>query len=564
MRNLSNAVHCLRSKLALLAVLTLSVLTISSCSKDKRAELLKNVSDDAAFVTTANPSAFIKSAGGNTEDDKITVPDAFAKIAKSELGKDGRQLIKLLESVEGINLESMTVAMYDREDCKGSIMFYVTDRDDLTKWLEDNDLEQSKSGDYITFTGDNDLNIVLDGHIGHVCFCSDIDDGVDYVKEIKGKADRKPLEAWKTEYLTGEAVFSALVMIDNFDDSMARAMRSDETNPDLSVIAGDIMLDGLHMAVNIKSLDKDGKPVDYVAEGSTGSLDPEMFNYFAEDYTLFGGVSLEGKAFKGLLPEVMRGFNTALLQGLFNDDPSDYIRYYFDEYGTYQSVNPFQDAANSDNFTQPSSKVNGLAFGLNIKPNAKVDLSDKSSLKKALTATALFSFKNADNAASYFDAWKNMHLNGSDVSDKKISFTPYDMNGENVFMLLKGDDVLLSTKSSVNAGEPQLPGDLSNAAAFLSLNLPKSSPVLKALPVKVNFGIKAWLKVSNNSATLDLTLTDTEGGLLENFLNLARTIGKFDDNSSHSYEYADTVDSVCYDYAVVDSTYDYADTVAYY
>lgn len=557
--NLLNRICARTTAFAVLfAVVTMG---LSSCAGtgDKRGELLKNVSDDAIVVFTMNPSDYITSAGGNTDNGEITLPSMFEKLMKNSMSKREQRMFRKFTEANGLNLESFVCALYaDRDDeVEPVVLIYMKDADKFAKHLQDNDFEEEKEDKMRCFVNeDTRTAVVFDGKIAWILGkCRYADEAADKVEEYKDDARKERLADWKRDYLGDkDKAFSVMVFLKEIPDrSVERMYDNKYINDDAEVLAAEMSLDGLHLTAAVRMFDKHGKEADLVSESDLESVNPDILSYFGKDMTAFGAVSVSGDIFKPFKAEMMEEFNKELVLALFGDDISKYMQSTYDSYYYYSYYsNPMRDSlrtiASSRQFVSPLKRLGSVGLGIGVAKGASFDINKQPDFGKILNASLVGSFEQESQAQNYFKQWNRLNLIGKEKSGDAMVFTPYYLNKARVYMNQKSSDVILSTDKKIEKTSHSFPSDLKNAVAFASVNLPKNGSLIKALPLKVNFGIKGWLCVTRNSAVLDLTLTDTDGGFLQNWLELAEKVMDFAGLANDSrYDAVEEVEAVCAD-----------------
>lgn len=523
------------------AVMLVAMAGCSGCDKngDKREELLKHVANDAILIATVNLQAYIESAGGKVEDGTLTVPAAIERLVKQSDEKDARKALELVSSVKGVNLQSAVLAIYDdgktkydSQKVKGSLMLYITDEDDFKTWIKDVGFDEEKDGDYKGYSYSKmEMYIVLNGDIAHVVPGEeDFSDAVEKVKEMEKSADDKELDKWKVEFLCNEkAAATGLVFVDEIEDLGDELDEVKEINSEARVLAFEQIVDGAHIQTTIKALDKDGKPADIVSAANLSTLDPNIFTYFPADYNFFGAMTLNGKLFGEFKSYMFRDINRGMIEALFGDNVDNYRKPHYDEYGYYAYYydNPLEEAMDSISrtpaFTQPSEQTTALGIGLGITSGASIDFNNPERILNYISTRAALSFSSPGNASNYYKAWSELNMAGESATDQVIEFSPYYLPNK-LYMMRKSNDIILSGTRTFDTASHSFPCKLDDAVAFAQVNIPKDDPLMKALPLSVGFGVKIWAVATRNSVTIDMTLTDTEGGFIENLLDLAAKI----------------------------------------
>lgn len=566
----------LRKQFTLL-LLTVIVAGLSSCSKgDRRGELLKLVPDDVMMVFTFNPNDFIESAGGKVEDGSIVLPDAAEKIMKMSMTKKERKNVDRMLEPKGVNLHGVVIAIFTNDNDRTDVMmlFPITDREKFGEWLDEFKFDDDKEGDYLVYTPKHGREaIVVDGDVAY--FVDRVDDSseaADKVDDWKKEAKKKPLADWKRDYLSdGDMAASYMVMLSDINDRDVENFYSLEgINEDAEIIGARLKLDGLHLQVTASSFDKAGKTTDMLTADAISTLDQSVLNLFPSGYNFFGAMSMDGEVMDKLKQEMNRGFNQELVKELFGEDLRKYGVDSYDPYwGYWQGYsNPMRDSLNtlgaSDAFTAPFNEISAMGFGFGVDNGAKIDFNHPDKILKSLNCRAAARFGNEKAAKAYYSAWNKLNYAGQTPGGKYITFRPYDLGGEELYMNLLGSDMVLSNVKDPATATQKFPCDMSDAVAFASVDIAKESAMMKALPIKLGFGVKAWAKASRNTVTLDITLTDTEGRFIENLLNMGSKIAAMATNRSYDDydEYdepileeavmveevvADTVDSVEYE-----------------
>lgn len=560
-------------------VMLVSMAGCSGCDKngDKRQELLEHVGNDALVVATFNIQKYIESAGGKVEDGTITMPEAVERLIKQIDGSDRKfanKVIDRITSIKGVNLQTAVVAIYDdgetkygSQKTKGNILFYITDKDDFKDWIKEVGFDEDHSGDFEGYSYDDvETQIVLDGDVAYLMPGQEsFSDAVDVVKEIQKSAKDKELAEWKKDYLCKDnTAITALVFFEDITEASEELDRIDELNSEARVLGIQHIIEGTHLQITATAMDKDGKAADVVTAANLSSLDPNIFTYFPDDYNFFGAMTLKGKLFDQVNKYFFQGFNEAMITAMFGDNISNYGSPMYDEYGYYNGYYNRMEAAidtisRGPAFANPCRDASALGIGMGFTSGARLDLNHPERIIEHTSSRAVLSFGSPSNASDYYKAWSDLEMAGEVSTDQAIEFSPYYAPYK-LYMMRKANDIVLSSARNFDTSSHSFPCKLDDAVAFAQINLPKSDPLIKALPLKVDFGIKLWAVATRNSVTLDITLTDTEGGFIENLLNMAvkivSNIGELvgDDDygtpvPDYSYAEADSAVAETYDYA---------------
>lgn len=555
----------LRKQFTLL-LLTVILAGLSSCSNgDRRDELLKLIPDDVMMVCTFNPNDFIESAGGKVEDGTIVLPDAAEKIMKMSMSKKERKTLDRFLEPKGLNLHGVVIALFTNDNDRTDVMmlFPITDKEKFGEWLDEFKFDDDKEGEYTVYTPKHGREaIVVDGDVAYlVDRVEDSSEAADKVDDWKKEAKKKPLADWKRKYLAdGGMASSYMVMLSDINDRDVENFYSLEgINEDAEIIGAQLNLDGLHLQVTASSFDKSGKSTDMLTADAISTLDQSVLNLFPMSYNFFGAMSMDGEVMEKLKQEMSRGFNQEMVKELFGEDLRKYGVDSYDPYwGYWQGYsNPMRDSLNalgsSDAFVAPFNEISAMGFGFGVDKGAKLDFRHPDKILKSLNCRAAARFGNEKAAKAYYNAWNRLNYAGQTPGGKYITFRPYDLGGEELYMNLLGSDMVLSNVKDPATATQKFPCDMSDAVAFASVNIAKDSALMKALPLKIDFGVKAWAKASRNTATLDINLTDTEGGFIENLLNMGSKIAAMATNRTYDdYDEYDWSDSIAVEEVVVE------------
>ncbi|MDE6130335.1 MAG: hypothetical protein K2F74_01965 [Muribaculaceae bacterium] len=547
---------------AMLLMVLVMAATLSSCSKygDRREELLSHVNDKAIAVMTLNPSVFIESAGGKTDKDEITMPPVVEKLMKDLLSKRQRRSVSSLAEVRGLNLKSAVLAVYNSDyssvgdGIQPVFLCSVTDADEFAKWLEDRNLYEDKEGDYRCFSGKGiDAVVVICDDVAYILpFVDDTGDAADMVKDMERDSRSRRLASWKSDYLSdSDKAASALVFLEEISErDIAEFYNNKVVNDDANVLAFELKLDGLHLTAAMNILDRDGKPADIVSESALAPLNPSVAELYATGFDFFSAMSLQGSLMEGIKDEVMKDISRDLVKSLFGEDINKYDIYSYDTYWGYMNYsNPMRDSlrslASSPDFIRPMKKISAVSLGMGVKKDADLSFRNPEKMFEMFNLGLSAAFDDEKAAAAYYKAWHDMKLPGMNSGKDCISFKPHELLGAELYMTRRSDNVMLSTEKEGVKGGRRLPCDIDDAVAFAAMELPKDGAVMKALPVKLGFGVTVWGYATRHSALIDLTLTGTEGGLLLNILELCQKFSTYaSGDMADDYEMVDDEDFV--------------------
>lgn len=270
----------LKFSAAALALLALTF-CLSSCSKSEMTSeeaataMISLVPDNADFVITGNPEVFLNSAGIVWEDNHFSISDENP--LKSRIEKK----IDRLDEI-GAFLDLTNTVVYGNYTSFDDVnaLAYVTDADAFKKFIKQEESLKDEDG-YFGFVKDNYALVVDKKNIAHLLYASSFSAAVRSVeKQVKAVEDKKnQIADWKSELLkSGSAGMAALVNLKNIPvDIFALAGQPEARkyfNSDVEYISATGKLDGATASVSLKTLDAEGKNVNFTASEFSSYTSP--------------------------------------------------------------------------------------------------------------------------------------------------------------------------------------------------------------------------------------------------------------------------------------------------
>lgn len=482
-------------------VCLLAAFFASSCSKneavDRRADLLALVPDNASVVAL-NPAAILKSAGAEVSSNKIKLTKQLQNL--SEIGNAFGVYFNIITEADGVNRYS-TVAGGTKDNYFWLIA--IDSPSSFISWAKKNDFEviaDEKQTVCLKEIETMPCAVVIEGNIGwFAATAPTADAAVEYVAANKSAAENNSLAQWKIDRLVKSDVnlfidvASYTEMIQQFYDQAGINMNLPSFySGDCAYGLSDFNFDGPTVKMTAEAFDKEGKTTPMLAPGTYTTIPSETLA-LVKDYQIAFGFSIPDawiEMFSNLATQEMNNFG----QG-------------------------YQDVV-KNSLKCLKSMVLGISFDENSSiPTAKpTDFSGTVAIdydKAAAEATAAdwaALAQGTDFEATLSNSWKAWKEDSTFVVSPVAQFPDFK-----IYLTGKENIALISTDANIADAKLKSDSSLKDLCAYISVDLKKTHPVLAL--VNCPFGIKLYGATTAEKSEGYLTLTDTDGQLIETLIN---------------------------------------------
>ncbi|MDE5567410.1 MAG: hypothetical protein K2J12_03105 [Muribaculaceae bacterium] len=486
----------------LAAICLLTVMLASSCSKeesvDRRAELLALVPDNASVVAL-NPCAILKSAGADVNSKKIKLTKQLERL--SEIDNAFGVYFNLITGADGVNRRS-TVAGGTND---GYFWLIALDSPSaFISWAKKNDFEvtaDEKQTVCLYETEGMPCAVIVEGNIGWIAATAPTaEDAIKYVADNKANAENNSFAQWKIDRMLKSDI-NMFIDVASYTEMIQKLYEQIGMNMNLpSFYSGkcayglsDINFDGPTVKMTAETLDKDGKTTPMFEPGTYTLIPSEMLALIKKHQIAFGFS----------IPDAWTEmFGTLYAQEEMSSFGKDY-----------------QNIVKST-LKCLKSMVSGISFDENasIATAKPTDLSGIFAIeydKEAAEATAAdwaALAQGTDFEATLSNSWKAWKEDSTFAISPVAQFPDFK-----IYFTGKENVALISTDANIADTKLKSDSSLDNLIAYISIDLKKTHPVLAL--VNCPFGIKLYGTTTADKGEGYLTLTDTDGQLIETLVN---------------------------------------------
>ena len=485
----------------LAAICLLTVMLASSCSKeasvDRRAELLALVPDNASVVAI-NPSAILKSAGADVQSKKIKLTKQLERL--SEIDNAFGVYFDIITEADGVNRRS-TVAGGTQDN-----YFWLIALDspsEFISWAKDNDFEITADEQQTVCLKETETMpcaVIIEGNIGWIAATAPTaEDAIKHVPNNKADAKNNSLAQWKIDRLVKSDinmfidVASYTEMIQKLYDQIGMNISLPSAySADCTYGLSDINFDGPTITMTAEAFDKDGKTTPMLAAGTYTTIPSETL-------ALVKGAQV---AFGFSIPDAW----AEMFSNLYTQEMSNFDQGY-------------QDVVKST-----IKCLKSMVFGMSFNENASIatakptDFSGTVAIeydKAAAEATAAdwaALAQGTDFEATLANGWKAWKEDSTFVVSPVSQFPDFK-----IYFTGKENVALISTDADIADTKLKSDSSLDNLVAYISIDLKKTHPALAL--VNCPFGVKLYATTTAEKSEGYMTLTDTDGQLLETLIN---------------------------------------------
>lgn len=485
----------------LAAICLLTVMLVSSCSKeasvDRRAELLALVPNNASVVAI-DPSAILKSAGAEVSSKKIKLTKQLERL--SEIDNAFGVYFDIITEADGVNRYSTVVG-----GTKDNYFWLIAidSPSAFISWAKKNDFEviaDEKQTVCLKEIETMPCAVVIEGNVGWIAATAPTAEAaVEYVAANKALAENNSLAQWKIDRMVKSDI-NMFIDVASYTEMIQKFYEMVGMNMNLpSVYSGecayglsDINFDGPTVRMTAETFDKDGKTTP-MFEAGTYSLIPSEMLALIKNHQIAFGFSI---------PEAW----TEMFGNLYAQEMSNFGQGY-------------QDVVKST-----LKCLKSMVFGISFDENSSIatakptDFSGTVAIeydKAAAEATAADWAAVAQGSgfeSTLSNGWKAWKEDSTFVISPVAQFPDFK-----VYFTGKENVALISTDANIADTKLKSDSSLDNLIAYISIDLKKTHPMLAL--VNCPFGIKLYGTTTVDKSEGYLTLTDTDGQLIETIIN---------------------------------------------
>ncbi len=455
-----------------------TVIGLTSCSKenrDRRADLLALTSADDMLTIAAEPAQVLKSAGFTIENGKIVASEKLAKLKGTE------KFVDVINS-SGLNYHSCVVS-----GSQDNIYFLaaIDDKSAFTNALKDKDFK-AETADGLEIYAGSDGSLVIDDNIVICLPSKDAAEAAVKVKAIMDAAARNPRPQWQIERLSEANDVNIMMSIAKIADAAASADKNSAAlvksmiSTDAAYSFSTFNFDGPTLKCKAEYLDESDSRTDFTDPSKIAPLDHAVL-------ALGNGRQIVA-AFS--IPEGFKNYIAAM--GLKSPETDAYL----EAIRSFAFIGSIKGA----NFMTPDnySVAFVLTFDAGIRETISTGLDNLKGLASMFNATA-----TRDGDLMTFTSELN-----------RMPLKVYAKLHDNYVVLT--NDIALTEKAS---GPSPVSGTV---YSYGDINLPKNGIPLSLAGCPFGIHLEGQRDLSGGDATI--TLTDTEGGFIENIIAFAERL----------------------------------------
>lgn len=489
-----------------LTIICLLMVTLfSSCSKDssfgggaeRRAELVSILPDDATITVSFSPAAILKSAGMEVSGNSVKPSKAIERLADSN-GLYG-EAIKFITEAKGIDYSAAVVAGGTEN---GYILFALSDAHKFCDWAKSKDMTVTNSDSYIIcYKNPQSPAIVIDGLTAwFIGAAADADKALSIVESSKSAAADKKIAQWKIDRLVEDDI-NVLVNVEAYSKEMYSAFSSlglpipsqSLYSTNCKYTSSDINFDGPTVRMVGEAFDNDGNLTTIFNKDEVSTVPSSVLALVKNSQI----------AVACTLPDALKSqFVSYIMDIVAIQNPgfeyADILKQSFDAMTSFTLGISTRDDMSIANF-KPTDIMATLAIGY-----------DRPAAEKAVTMI-MPEVKKFGADKEFSEIWNA--LSGQST----YTFSPEDsMPDFKLYLTGKDNTVFITTDSAISdlklSADPKLEGLI----AYSVINLKKSHPGLAL--TNCPFGIDSRFTSTNEKSEGYITLTDTDGPILETLI----------------------------------------------
>ncbi len=456
-------------------ILAAVAFALPSCSKDRgdrRADLLAMTSADDVLTIAAEPSRVLKSAGFTVEKGKIVASDKLNGLKGTE------------EFVEVINTSGL-----DYHSCVlsgGENRFYflaaIDDKGAFTGSLKDKDFK-AETVDGLEIYEGSDGSFVIDKDIAIYLPATEADEAATKAKAIMDAAARNPRPQWQIERLAEANDINIMMSTAKMAELAAQADRQTAMMVKTMMASSaaysfaTFNFDGPKLDCKAEYLDEEGSQTDFTDPSTITPLDHAILA-MSNSQQMFAAFSV---------PKGLKDYIAAMgIKGPEADAYLEAIRSF-----------AFMGTVKGANFISPDNYA--LGFVLSFDPKIRETVS-----------------AGLDNLAGMASM---VNAKATREGDLLTVTTEYNRIPLTIYARLH-DDYIVVTNALALTEKATGPSPVSgNVYSYADIDLPKDGIPLSLAGCP--FGIHATGRSDLSEGEATITLTDTEGGFIENIIAFA-------------------------------------------
>lgn len=480
-----------KTHLAVMSMSAVLLVFMSSCSSkndDRRAELVSLTSNDAILTGAFDPSAVFKSAGATVDGGKVVLPQPLQEMAGD--GDDRMSAILRLATASGLNYRSMAFSVYEDD---AYALFCLSDAGKFGGWAEKEGYETSSEDGCDIYMKEDAAAIVADGDVAWIV--GNVGDALSAVNKVRGyqkSSIANPVPQWKADRLSeGDAAF--MVDINAVKRHVGEEMSKAGLSLPFADYSGDYVglnftFDGPSLRFRGEAYDAKGAVVTMLSEGTYSPIASEALSLVKDSQIVISFPFYAG--WKDMAAELCN------------------------------SVSPEYAGAISGAL----STLRSISIGASLRQGASIATFSFADLDVSVVVdydkvAAAENYKElADlGKAMYGDAVPEIPAVISS-EDSTYVVAPYPALPDlKLYITNRGNLAIMSTSADKGKSEIRTDKDLDGLISYGAVDLEKSHPLLQLL--QCPFGIKVKVISYPEVSEGEISLTECEGGFLENLIN---------------------------------------------
>lgn len=462
-------------KNCLLLVIAAVTLALPSCSKedvDRRADLIALTSADDVLTIATEPSRVLKSAGFTVEKGKIVASDKLRGLKGTE------DLVEVINT-SGLDYHSCVISGGEN---RIYFLAAIDNKSAFTGSLKDKDFKAETIDGLEIYEG-SDGSFVINKDVAIYLPAKDAAEAAAQAKAVIDAAARNPRPQWQIERLAEANDVNIMISVAQIAelaasaDKEAGALFKSMMTTDAAYSFATFNFDGPTLKCKNEYLNESGSRTDFT--------DPSKITPLSRDILALGNGQQMFAAFS--IPEGFKNYFAAM--GLKSPETDAY----FDALRAFAFIGSVKGA----NFMSPDNY--SVAFTLSFDPAIRETVS-----------TGL------DNLA---DMASSVNAKASREGDLLTVTTEYNRIPLTLYAKLHDDYIVMTNSLALTekpSGSSPVSGDI---YSYADIDLPKDGVPLSLAGCPFGIHIAAHADLSEGEATV--TLTDTDGGFIENIITFA-------------------------------------------
>lgn len=498
-------------KSSLMILVAIAMATLSSCSSK---DMLDLIPADIDFVAVGNPEQFIKNAGFEVTATDIKGPSELKAALNSIPNKERETLTALYSSIDA---KRMVVMGYIAASPEVVALVKVTDKDKFGSTLRsDMNADRSTVKGFDVYELGYRSYIVVDGSYAYISGASSADDVAAMVNKFINRAKDKDITsvASVTEYISGNNTLNIVCNMTPLAELISSsAYNYMDTNSAIALSASVPYLKGNWLSIS----------ADYA--GSSLTVKSLLFNQES-------GKKVEYPGLKKIDTDALK---------LLPADAVAAVACGVDNQALRKQLSALQPMVANNPITKELIKHIGnidgtIAMGMGISNEQQlieVYRNDPTALNNTIVAGMLPG--KAEEFKTFIANAAN--LSGLTVENQGAMTVITDKNVK-VYVMVKGNDLIISNSSTVEETNNNLISMISGASSAIAVNVPS---IAKFIGGNSKLGFEGSLTFKDNVMTFNIEVTGAKEDLYSALLSLGSDIQAFKfkmDSSAPASDYA--------------------------